>query len=67
MLWLSVENELTRQGKSVYWLGKQTGIPTNTLYQYKNDGVEPTFSKVCKIADALGVSLDELRDKKGSS
>lgn len=54
---------LDKHGKSVYWLSKQTDIPNNTLYQYKNNGVEPTFKVVCKIADALNVSIDSLREK----
>ena len=61
-MWFQIQSELKRQGKSVYWLSKQTGISDNTIYAYKNHGIEPTFSKVCKIADALGVSLDDLRE-----
>lgn len=61
-MWSKIQDELKRQGKSVYWLSKQTGISDNTIYAYKNHGIEPTFSKVCKIADALGVSLDDLRE-----
>ena len=63
-MWSKIREELEKQGKSVYWLSKQTGISDNTLYAYKNHGIEPTFSKVCKIADALGVSLDDLREDK---
>ncbi|WP_244974062.1 helix-turn-helix domain-containing protein [Limosilactobacillus portuensis] len=46
---------------SVYRLSKLTGIPNPTIFSYKNNGVEPTFSNMVKIADALGVSLDEFR------
>ena len=31
---------------------------------YKNDGVEPTFNNMEKIADALNVSLDEFRSDR---
>lgn len=61
-MWSQIQNELKKQGKSVYWLSKQTGISDNTLYSYKNEGREIPFSKVCKIADALGISLDDLRE-----
>ena len=61
-MWSKIQDELKKQGKSVYWLSKQTGISDNTLYSYKNYGIEPTFNKVCKIADALGISLDDLRE-----
>lgn len=63
MLWSKIQKQLDNQGRTVYWLSKQSGISDNALYSYKKNGVEPTFSKVCRIADALGVSLDELRDK----
>ena len=63
MMWSKIQDELKKQGKSVYWLSKQTGISDNTLYSYKNYGIEPTFNKVCKIADALGISLDDLREE----
>lgn len=32
--------------------------------QIQNEGREIPFSKVCKIADTLGVSLDDLREDK---
>ena len=63
-MWIEIQRELVKQGKSVYWLSKQTGINENTLYSYKNNGVEIPFSRVCKIADVLGVSLDDLREDK---
>lgn len=63
-MWSKIQDELKRQDKSVYWLSKQTGISDNTIYAYKNHGIEPTFGKVCKIADALGISLDDLREDK---
>ncbi|MDC6079178.1 helix-turn-helix domain-containing protein [Limosilactobacillus fermentum] len=53
---------MIRQNRSIYWLAKQTGILDNTLYQYKNKGVEPSFRNACRIADALQVSLLELRE-----
>lgn len=63
-MWSQIQNELKKQGKSVYWLSKQTGISDNTLYSYKNEGREIPFIKACKIADALGVSLDDLREDR---
>lgn len=60
MLWLKIEKELIRQNMSVYQLGKNTGIRATTLQNYKN-GTEPSFKNMCKIADALGVSLDYFR------
>ena len=56
MMWNAIQTKLNELGVNTTWLAKETGIPKTTLYNYKNHGVEPTFSKVCKIADALGVS-----------
>lgn len=45
-----------------YKLSKLTGIRQTTLQSYK-DGVEPSFKNMCKIADALDVSLDYFRKR----
>jgi transcriptional regulator with XRE-family HTH domain len=62
MLWWKIQKQLDLQKMSIYRLSKRTGIPNNTLYQYKNQGVEPSFSNMVKIADALDVSLDVFRE-----
>mgnify|MGYP000223185131 FL=1 len=64
MLWETVQNTLNKQSMSIYRLSKLTNIPNSTLLSYKNDGVEPTFNNMEKIADALGVSLDEFRSDR---
>ena len=63
MLWKLIKNQMDKQNISVYRLAKMTGLSHNTLQNYKN-GHEPSFSNVVKIADALGVSLDEFREEK---
>lgn len=63
MLWLEIEKELIKQNISVYRLAKNTGISATTLQNYKN-GAEPSFKNMCKIADALNVSLDYFRERK---
>lgn len=64
MMWKKVEKILKEKGMSIYRLSKITGIPDNTLRNYRSKHSDPSFTNVCKIADALGISLDELRDKK---
>lgn len=61
MLWEKIQKQLDKCHMSVYRLSKITGIPNNTLYQYKNQGVEPSFKNMVKIADALDFSLDVFR------
>lgn len=62
MLWMKIQCLLDEQGMSVYRLSKLTGIPLNTLYSYKNQGAEPSFNNMVRIANALGVSLDTFKE-----
>lgn len=64
MLWETVQNTLNKQSMSIYRLSKLTNIPNSTLLSYKNNGIEPTFNNMEKIADALNVSLDEFRSDR---
>lgn len=64
MLWNSIQVQLDKQNMTAYRLSKMTGIPLTTIYNYKNDGKEPPFKNMCKIADALDVSLDVFRGGK---
>lgn len=61
MLWIKIEKRIKEQGMSIYKLSKMTGIPNATFYNYRN-GSEPSFKNMCKIADALDVSLDYFRE-----
>ena len=63
MLWKLIKNQMDKQGISAYRLAKMTGLSLNTMQNYKT-GHEPSFSNVVKIADALGVSLDEFRSDR---
>lgn len=53
-----------REQKNItrYRLAKLTGVPQSTLQMIENsEDPNPTFKTMCKIADALDISLDELR------
>lgn len=63
MLWVKIEKRIKEQGISIYKLSKITGIPNPTFYNYRN-GSEPSFKNMCKIADALDVSLDYFREEE---
>lgn len=60
-MWKTVEKILKRKGITIYKLAKLTGISDNTLRNYRSKNSDPSFTNACKIADALGVSLDDLR------
>ena len=63
MLWIKIEKRIKEQGISIYKLSKITGIPNATFYNYRN-GSEPSFKNMCRIADALDVSLDYFREEE---
>lgn len=66
MLWVKVEEELRKQNKTIYWLSKNTGISVSSLYYFRDGKLKkPSFELMCKIADALGVSLDYFRETEG--
>ncbi|QLL78831.1 helix-turn-helix domain-containing protein [Ligilactobacillus saerimneri] len=62
-MWIKIEKRIKEQGISIYKLSKITGIPNATFYNYRN-GSEPSFKNMCKIADALDVSLDYFREEE---
>lgn len=56
------------KGLSRYQLAKLTGLRESTLQNIENsESPNPTFRVMCKIADALEVSLDELRATDGKT
>ena len=68
-MWNEVEKLLKRKHISIYRLAKLTGIKDSTLRSYRKNyvhpgDVNPSFNNACKIADALEVSLDDLRSDK---
>lgn len=47
---------------SFYRLWKVSGVGRSALYRLRDgSSTEPTFTTVAKIADVLGVSMDEFR------
>lgn len=62
MLILKEVREL--KGISRYKLSKLSGVKESTLQNIENSNdPNPTFKVMCKIADALDITLDELRRK----
>lgn len=49
---------------SVEELAEKTGIGRSTLYNYENGIFSPTIDALEKIADALGVQIEELYEKE---
>lgn len=51
---------IEKKGITPYRVAKDTGIATATLTAWKNGDYIPKLDKIQKIADYLGVTLDEL-------
>lgn len=64
MQWLNVQKFLNKKHWSQKVLSEKSGIPIATLDKYKFYGNEPSFTNACKIADALEISLDDLRGRR---
>lgn len=63
-MWDSIEKELKSRGMSQYKLAKKMGVPVSTITELKKGRIKkPSFELICKIADALDVSVDDLRQK----
>lgn len=62
-MWNEIQKELDKKNIPIYKLAKITGIRDSTLHNYKR-GSEPSFKNMCKIADALDVSLDYFRKEE---
>lgn len=59
---------LTKSGKSVYQVSKETGIPQTTLASWKarsetDSSAALSFDGMVAIADYFGVSLDYFREE----
>ena len=63
MEWNKIQKYLNKRGWSLLKLSKISGVPEGTLKEYKFKKTDPSFKNACKIADALQISLDELREK----
>lgn len=64
MLKVNVKKIREQKGLSRYRLAKLSGVNESTLQNIENsENPNPTFNVMCKIADALEVSLDEFRGK----
>lgn len=62
MLIDKIENISKKKGWTLYRLAKEADITLSLIYTLKNSKSKTvTFETMVKIADALGVSLDEFR------
>ena len=61
-MWEKIEQQLKLRGWSAYRLAKKSGISQSNFSNLKAGRLkEMSWTNMCKIADALEVSLDEFR------
>jgi len=61
-MWDKIEKQLKIKGWSMYRLAKESGVHPSNFSNLKAGRMkEMSGTNMCKIADALEVSLDELR------
>ncbi|HFI0448321.1 TPA: helix-turn-helix domain-containing protein [Streptococcus suis] len=58
-MWEVLKIHLKKRQMTIIDLSKLTGIHRNTIQNIRNERI--SFRNMVKIADALGVSLDEFR------
>lgn len=66
MLWYKVQKLLIEKNMSINQLSLKMGLSKNnrTMYQLRDGKIKkPSFELMCKIADALDVSLDYFRKR----
>lgn len=63
MLWFKVEKLMRDRGLNQSKLSKKMNVSSSVIAELKRGNIKkPSFELMCKIADALEVSLDEFRD-----
>ena len=62
LMWNKIEKQLKIKGWSMYRLAKESDVHPSNFSNLKAGRLkEMSWTNMCKIADALEVSLDELR------
>ena len=62
LMWNKIEKQLKIKGWSMYRLAKESGVHPSNFSNLKAGRLkEMSWTNMCKIADALEVSLNELR------
>lgn len=61
-MWNKLSKIIDDKGITIYRLGQLTGLGVSVFYNLKSGRIKDvTFHSAVKIADALDISLDELR------
>jgi transcriptional regulator with XRE-family HTH domain len=62
MMWKQLDNLMWEKHTNANQLAQKLGLSSSTFYTIKSgDNRNPSFKLMCRVADALGVSVAELR------
>lgn len=65
MMWKNVYKKMVEKGMNQSELARKAGVNNTVISALKNRKIKkPSFELACKLADALEISLDELREDK---
>lgn len=53
-------NELKKQGKSLYWLSKETGIAYQVFTHMRNRKTNLSAENALRVSKVLGIKLEKL-------
>ena len=59
---MSLKNYLKKNNISNYMLSKKSDVAESTISQFINNKRGITLETACKLADALGITLDKFRE-----
>lgn len=62
-IWNEIQELLDKRNMTIWKLGKTMNVSDSVLRNLRDGKIKkPSFELMCKIADALNVSLDYFRD-----
>lgn len=59
-MYRNFESIIKKKNITAYQVAKITGVATSTLTEWKKGSYTPKLDKLIKIADCLGVTLEEI-------
>jgi len=57
-----IAEEIKNQGRTIVWVAEKVGIPEKTFRNYTGNRNQPSIQTLKKVAEVLGVSMEELVD-----
>ena len=62
---IKLKEKRTESGLSIRKLAELSGVSKSLIEKIESSGGNPTIETICKLADTLDVTLEELVDRHG--